>query len=58
MTTSYSVELSGNNSISAGNEKGYQIIFTKDDDGTFVAPSGTFTISGAKGFKVYPEGNE
>lgn len=50
----YTVALEGANVLSAGQE--YQIIFTKgDDEEAPVAPTGTYSISGAKGFTVFPE---
>ena len=55
LTTNYAVALAGDNTLAAGNVNGYQITFTKGDDGTFEIPTGTYTLTGAEGFKVYPQ---
>lgn len=54
LTASYDVALEGNNKLTAGQE--YEIIFTNGkDDAEFVVPTGTYTITGAENFNVYPE---
>ena len=52
-TGNYNVALVGTNVFTAGDY--YQVIFTKgNDDVTYVAPTGAYTITGADDFKVYP----
>ena len=45
------------NTLNATNTDGYQIIFTNGDDGTFVAPTGTYelTIGEKDAYNVYPD---
>lgn len=44
-TGAYTVNISGANTITAGNENGYDVIFTNGDDGTYVEPTGkTFNV--------------
>lgn len=49
----YSIELKGNNTLTTDNN--YQVIITnsKDED-NFEAPTGTYTLTGADNFNVYP----
>ena len=53
-TTAYSVEVTGTNTLTAGDY--YQVIFTTgDDEATYVAPAaGNFTFTGADDLNVYP----
>ena len=49
----YNVVLAGTNTLTAGDY--YQVIFTNgDDEATYVAPTGAYSITGADSFKVYP----
>ena len=51
-TGSYNVVLAGTNALTAGDY--YQVILTKgDDEATYQAPTGAYTITGADAFKVY-----
>ena len=52
--TAYSVEVKGNNDLTAGDY--YQVIFTTgDDEATYVAPAaGNFSFTGADDINVYP----
>ena len=51
-TNSYNVVLSGADLQTA---ELYQVVFTKgQDDAAYVAPTGTFTVSGAEDYNVYP----
>lgn len=52
-TGNYNVVLAGTNAFTAGDY--YQVILTKgDDEATYQAPTGAYTITGADAFKVYP----
>ena len=52
-TGNYNVVLAGTNAFTAGDY--YQVILTKgDDEATYAAPTGAYTITGADAFKVYP----
>ena len=54
MTTKYSVDFVGDNTLTA--TEGYQVIFTNgDDEAEYVKPTGTFTVTGADNFKMYPQ---
>lgn len=49
----YNVVLTGTNALTAGDY--YHVIFTNgDDEATYVAPTGAYSITGADSFKVYP----
>ena len=50
----YELTIEGTNSFVATNAKGYQVTFTAGDDGTYVAPTGEFQLTGAESLKVYP----
>ena len=50
----YKLTLEGTNKLTAGNEKGYQVIFTAGDDGTYELPTGEVTLIGGETLKVYP----
>ena len=53
LTGSYNVALAGTNTLTAGDY--YQVVLTKgDDEATYSAPTGAYTITGADAFKVYP----
>ncbi|MBR2041641.1 MAG: right-handed parallel beta-helix repeat-containing protein, partial [Oscillospiraceae bacterium] len=50
----YELTIEGTNSFVATNAKGYQVTFTAGDDGSYVAPTGEFELTGAENLKVYP----
>ena len=57
MKTSYEVALEGQNELTAGQT--YEIIFTNSsEESELVAPTGTFTITGADSYNVYPAATE
>ncbi len=53
-TAAYALALEGTNSLTATNEKGFQVIFTTGDDGTYDTPANIFTITGADDLTVFP----
>ena len=56
MTASYSVELAGENTLTS--TELYQVIFTNGDDvAAYETPTGTYTITGADDFLVFPREN-
>lgn len=51
-TDSYAVKL---NAAKLVTDELYAVVFTKgDDDAEYVAPTGTYTLTGAEGYNVYP----
>ncbi|MBR5003357.1 MAG: hypothetical protein IKY13_07615 [Bacteroidaceae bacterium] len=55
---SYTVKFEGTNTLTASNTEGYQVVFTKGDDGTYEMPIGAYAITGADGLKIYPAAAE
>lgn len=54
LTTTYNVAFEGENTLTAGQV--YEVILTNNkDEDVFEAPTGSYTISGAESFNVYPE---
>ena len=52
-TDGYAVAFEGENTLTTN--QGYQVVFTNgSDDAEYAEPTGTFTITGAEGFIVYP----
>ena len=52
------ITLEGNNTLTAS-ESGYQIVITNgSDDEAYVKPTGTYTLTGANDFLVYPTANQ
>ena len=54
MTEAYELNVTGENTLTASNTEGYQIIFTNDDDGTYVDPTGAFVYNAEAEYKVFP----
>ena len=53
LTTNYEVAFEGENTLTAG--QSYEVILTNSDEETeTVAPTGTYTITGAENFNVFP----
>ena len=51
-TGNYTIKFSGENELEA---PGYQVVLTNGkDDAAFVAPTGTYTLTGADNFRVFP----
>ena len=56
--TNYTLTLEGTNTLTATNDFGYQVILTEtdwdNDSAAPTAPTGTYTLSGADAFAVFP----
>ena len=52
-TGDYKVTMVGTNNLTAGNADGYQIIMTNGDDGTYIIPTGSVELEGAKNYNTF-----
>lgn len=58
-TNSYSVELTGQNTLTTSSTNEYQVIFTNNSEESVTeTPTGTYSITGADNYKVYPRDNQ
>ena len=50
----YDLKMEGTNNLTGSNEKGYDVIFTAGDDGTYEEPAVNISLSGAEDLDVFP----